>query len=254
MRFRLSVGLLLAVAAVAAPVDYVRDIAPLLAAQCGTCHSAETNASGFSVASLATVMAGGKKHGKAVIGGHPDRSPLVRMVRGSLSPRMPLGRELNETDIERLEAWIRQLPAEHAPEAAAWRWPFEKPVKPSIPHVRGPGWVRNPMDAFILAKLEAAGLRPAPAASRRALMRRNTLGPRAFRIRGVPARSNPPAVSKRHGGGAEWTHAICARFGAGKDLPGNSYLLGGSLPDDKPVSVPLRAVVIPLGHAIAGGL
>ncbi len=172
MLFRLSGCLFFAMAAGAAPVEYARDIAPLLAAQCGACHSAESNASGFSVNSIAAVLAGGKKHGKAVIGGHPERSPLIRMVRGSLSPRMPLGRELSEADIARLEAWIRELPAEQAPEAAAWRWPFEKPVKPAIPNVAEPGWVRNPIDAFILAKLEAAGLRPAPAASRRVLVRR----------------------------------------------------------------------------------
>jgi hypothetical protein len=54
-------------------------------------------------------------------------------------------------------------------------WAFKPPVRPAVPTVRATGWVRNPIDAFVLAKLETAGLRPAPEADRLTLIRRVTL-------------------------------------------------------------------------------
>jgi hypothetical protein len=62
----------------AAGPDFRRDIAPLLAANCAACHSGKNLASDFSVESLEAVLRGGKKHGKAVIGVHPEKSPRCR--------------------------------------------------------------------------------------------------------------------------------------------------------------------------------
>src|SRR4051812_35434616 len=55
-------------------------IGPLLETNCGPCHSDRLKTSGFSVSNLKSVIAGGNKHGKAVMEGHPDQSPLVRML------------------------------------------------------------------------------------------------------------------------------------------------------------------------------
>ena len=149
------------------------DIAPLLSAKCATCHSAKAKTSGFSVESLEAVIAGGNKHGRAVVPGHPEQSPLIGALRGKIAPRMPLGGELRSTEIARIEEWIRGLSREVTNATdTEWRWPFERPVKHAPPAVKNPAWVRNPIDAFIAAKLDAAGLGPAPPASRRTLARR----------------------------------------------------------------------------------
>ena len=140
---------------------------------CADCHSEKLHTSGFSVASLETVIQGGNKHGRAVIAGHPESSPLIKMLKGELAPRMPMGRELAAKEIAAIEEWIRTLPLSAQPAAStAWRWPYEKPVAKEPPAVSMAGWVNNPIDNFILVKLDAAGLKPAPAAERRTLGRR----------------------------------------------------------------------------------
>ncbi|MBI3207491.1 MAG: PSD1 domain-containing protein [Candidatus Solibacter usitatus] len=163
---------LLAIALNAAPVDFTKEIAPILARSCAACHAGKLQNSDFSVENAAAVMRGGKRHGKAVIGGHPEQSPLMKMVRGDLSPKMPMGGALAKTDIDKLEAWIRSLPSEGAAKKMEWRWPFEKPVKPAVPEVKNASWARNPIDAFVLSRLESSQLRPAPEADRRTLARR----------------------------------------------------------------------------------
>ena len=152
--------------------DFQQSVAPLLAGQCSACHSEKVKTSGFSVASVEAVIAGGNKHGKAVIGGHPEQSPLVRILKGELQPRMPFGKTLDKADIARIENWIRSLPADQGAAGLEWRWPFEKPVKRMPPAVKDAAWVANPIDAFTLAKLEEHGLKPAPSASKRTLARR----------------------------------------------------------------------------------
>src|SRR6185295_3413985 len=72
--------------------EFQQSVGPLLAGQCGACHSEKLKTSGFSVASVESVIAGGAKHGKAVIGGHPEQSPLVRILKGELQPQMPFGK------------------------------------------------------------------------------------------------------------------------------------------------------------------
>lgn len=153
----------------AAPSDRVSSI---LQQQCSSCHSERSKTSGFSVSSLKSVIAGGNKYGKAVTEGHPEQSVLVRLLRGELQPRMPMGKALPAADLALIEDWIRKLPPVMNAREAEWRWPFEKPVKRNPPSVKNAAWVRNPIDAFILAKLEANGLAPAPKASKGTLARR----------------------------------------------------------------------------------
>src|SRR5437870_11169122 len=85
---------------------------------------------------------------------------------------MPLGKELAKADIDRIEEWIRNLKPSGETAKSDYRWPFQQPVKGEPPTVKSAAWVRNPIDAFILAKLEENMLRPAPAASKRTLARR----------------------------------------------------------------------------------
>ena len=153
--------ILLAIASTCAAADFAA-IEPLLTENCGQCHSAKSKTSGFSVASADAVVQGGNKYGRAVVPGHPEQSPLVKLLTGTLSPRMPMGRELAASDIARVENWIRSLPLSNEPVRAEWRWPFEKPVKP----------VGNSIDGFVLKKLAENGMRLAEPASKRALIRR----------------------------------------------------------------------------------
>ncbi len=155
----------------AAP-DFQKDIAPVLAKHCAVCHSGKNKASDYSVESQREAIAGGKKHGKAVVGGHPELSPLLHMIKGEKEPRMPIGSTLAKADVDRIEAWVRAMPAESAAQQPVWRWPYEKPVLPAIPNVNAKQWTRNPIDRFVLAKLESHQLAPAPEADKRTLARR----------------------------------------------------------------------------------
>ena len=157
------------------PTDpiFEKEVKPLLLARCHACHSEGEQTSGFSVSSLHSVISGGNKHGKAVLEGNAEASPLVRLLKGQLHPRMPLGGVLAESEIARIEDWIRSLQPAAGVQAEAWLWPFRQPVKTVPPEVENAGWVRNPIDRFILQRLEQeSGLSPAPPASRRTLARR----------------------------------------------------------------------------------
>ena len=88
---------------------------------------------------------------------------------------MPLGKDLPQTEIEQIAAAITHLPAvslETKKPDSHWTWLGTKPVVPAIPKVKNTAWVKNPIDAFVLARLEAQQWTPAPAAGRRALARR----------------------------------------------------------------------------------
>jgi cytochrome c553 len=164
--------------------DFDRDVAPILAAQCAKCHGGTSRLSGFSVESRELVIEGGRKNGKAVIGGHPESSPLIQMVKGELNPQMPLGKPLPERDIATLEAWVKSLPAEESNAKKEWRWPYEKPVRP-------PG---KSIDEFVLAKLKTKGLGLAPEADRRTLARRAY-----FDLIGLPPTAEEMAEFVREG-------------------------------------------------------
>ena len=161
--------------ATADPTDpiFEEEIKPLLLARCQSCHSEGEQTSGFSVASRHSVISGGNKHGKAVLEGNAEASPLVRLLKGQINPRMPLGGVLTESEIARIENWILSLQPTEEVQAEAWVWPFRQPVKTVPPEVDNSGWVRNPIDRFILHRLEQEnGVSPAPPASRRTLARR----------------------------------------------------------------------------------
>ena len=158
----------------ASPLDFERDIKPILVANCLPCHAENLRTSGFSVATLGSVLGGGNRHGKAVQPGHPEQSVLVQILQGHLTPRMPLGKVLSEGEMAHIEEWVRNLPPEAATQAneQSQAWPYHRPIDPQIPTVKNPAWVRNPIDAFTLEKLESKGLNPAPAASKTTLARR----------------------------------------------------------------------------------
>ena len=153
------------------PTSFREDVEPFLKANCASCHSADKRMSGFVVETTTALFAGGQKHGaKVIVPGDAKNSAIVSYLNGKFAPRMPLGAPAADAaQIAKLEAWINQGAKI---DAVKLGWPYTPPVACAAPKVKNAAWVKNPIDAFVLAKLEAKGLRPAAPASKIALLRR----------------------------------------------------------------------------------
>lgn len=157
-----------------APVDFNRDIRPILSDTCFTCHGPDE---GQRQANLRLDtregLLGGDADSRIVVPGDPSRSRLFQKISAEdESVRMPpsgSGRTLTARQIEVIRAWIQQ--------GAPWatHWAFVPPVRPALPRVKNQPWVRNAIDHFVLARLEHEGLEPSPAAAKAMLLRRVTL-------------------------------------------------------------------------------
>ncbi len=165
-------ALLLLVALPGSTAD-LSDIQPILDQHCLGCHDQARQLSGLDLSSLQGILSGGARHGPAVIPGHPEQSVLLGVLHGSISPSMPLGAApLAEEEIRSITQWIQEIEPP-SPRAATDGWnPYRPPVQPHPPEVFQRSWVRNPIDQFILDRLEASGIPPAPQADRQRLMRR----------------------------------------------------------------------------------
>jgi hypothetical protein len=156
-------------------VDFNRDVRPILSDKCYACHGpdANTREKGLRLDTREGLF-GAIKSGAAVVApGAPDQSALFgRVTHPDVNERMPpeeMPRQLTEADVETLRQWITQ--------GAAWdgHWAFIPPAKPDLPQVSNPGWCRSGIDSFILNRLDAAGLAPAPEADKATLIRRVSL-------------------------------------------------------------------------------
>lgn len=179
---------------------FEKQIRPILVSKCQDCHGEDAAESGLRVDSLAALLAGGER-GPAIVPGKPDESLLISAVQHGELLQMPPKEKLAKSEISNLQLWIKQSafwPGENASAAAAAAkaaksqlgevtdedrqfWSFQPVVKPEPPPVKNEAWVQSPIDRFILAKLETAGITPAPAASRPILLRRIT-----FDLTGLP--------------------------------------------------------------------
>ncbi|MBC8166872.1 MAG: DUF1549 domain-containing protein, partial [Bryobacteraceae bacterium] len=156
------------------PVSFQREVRPILAENCFQCHGpdATTRMAGLRL-DLKEAALQVRKNGAAVTPGKPEASLLYqRIVAPEAGRKMPPAsshRTLTTQQISVLKQWIE--------ESAPWQehWAFKAPVRSPLPAVRNAAWVRTPIDNFILAKIEGAGLTPAPEASRRTLIRRVAL-------------------------------------------------------------------------------
>lgn len=172
-------------------------IRPILVDRCVECHGADKQKAGLRVDSAAALTAGGDS-GAAVTPGNPEKSLLIQVVRYTADLKMPPKSKLPDAEIALLAEWVRQgavWPAskESAPGTTKGKpageitdddrnfWAFV-PVKPvSIPAVADAAWAQSELDRFILQRLADSGLKPAPAADKRTLIRRVT-----FDLHGVP--------------------------------------------------------------------
>src|SRR5215471_3104100 len=178
-------------------------IAPLLRANCSQCHGAGSPAGGLSMAALSSLLTGGK-HGPAIEPGNSKQSVLMQYIRGERTPKMPMGGSLPDDKVKSLADAIDQMQA--LPKSAKkldshMDWLLHKPVAPAVPVAKNSAWVVNPIDAFILQKLEAKGMSPAPPAGKRALLRRvyyDLIGlpPTAQEVQEFESNSSPDAYEK----------------------------------------------------------
>ena len=159
-------------------VDFARDIQPIFAASCAGCHGEKKQSGGLRLDSKKIALA------KVIVPGKAADSELYRRVAGlSDQARMPMGgKPLSAEQIALIKTWIEQgadWPEESAirnPQSAInQHWAFKAPVRPNMPKVTNSTWVKNPIDAFVLARLEKEGLKPSPEADRVTLIRRLSL-------------------------------------------------------------------------------
>ncbi|RYG24719.1 DUF1553 domain-containing protein [bacterium] len=179
-------------------VSYVRDVDPIFQARCVSCHGTKSPSEGLDLSSLAGVRRG-SAGGAMIVPGDPDRSRLFTMILphdGKVS--MPPGRPLTQPQIDTIREWIRQGALDDATERP---WFESVPTRPVVPSVKRTGWARNPIDAFVLQRLEERGLGPSPEADRKALQMRVTLAltegwPTAQQVAGFVADRRPDAYDR----------------------------------------------------------
>jgi len=181
---------------------FEKKIRPMLVTRCFECHGNGRTKGGLSLASSGGLLAGGES-GAAVVAQQPEASLLLAAVRQTGELQMPPDGKLSDAEIADLALWIEQgalWPGAGAIDGGAEAdrgamrtpgrpitaedrafWSFQPVGNPSPPAVRDAAWPRDPIDAFVLAKLEAQGLKPATPADLRTLIRRAT-----FDLIGLP--------------------------------------------------------------------
>jgi len=158
-------------------IDFGRQIQPILAKRCFACHGPDKAEGGLRLNQKESALSKLESGLHAVAPKDADHSELLRRIMSTDdSERMPPeGAPLTPAQIELLKTWIQQ--------GAEWKehWAFEAPKLSAVPAVNNQKWVTNPIDAFVLSKLEQAGLTPAVPLEKAALLRRVT-----FDLTGLP--------------------------------------------------------------------
>jgi hypothetical protein len=163
----------------AAPVDYLREVKPILTQHCVRCHGAEKQEAGLRIDTAEALKLGGDS-GSLVKLKANAQSLLLQVVEGTHDdvPRMPYKKPpLTAAEIGVLRNWVLQgAPSPENEEPGKFiHWAFVAPQRAAPPDVKRGDWPRNPIDRFILARLEAEKIAPAPEAERVTLLRRVTL-------------------------------------------------------------------------------
>ena len=178
-------------------VFFEKSVRPLFVKRCLDCHSEDNAESELRIDSLNGLLKGGLR-GPAIVRGKPEESLLIRAVRHGEQLKMPARKKLPAEEIAILAQWIsdgaawphsKSVEASYVstPEKVGFTedqqnfWAFRPPQRSRLPDVQDSDWPASPIDRFILARLEAAGHRPAPQADERTLLRRA-----AFALTGLP--------------------------------------------------------------------
>lgn len=162
-------------------VFFEKNIRPQLIENCHSCHGAEKQKGGLRLDSRNAVLKGGNG-GPAVVIGNVDKSILMQAIRHDDEDlAMPPKKKLSDTVIQNFAAWIQSgaaWPADRiaARDENAWQkhWSFVPVRDATPPKTSNPEWAQSPIDAFVLAKLDANKITPSPRADKRTLVRRAT--------------------------------------------------------------------------------
>ncbi len=162
------------------PVDFVREIRPLLEKRCYSCHGAEKQKGGLRLDIKAAAFKGGEDHAPNILPGKPKDSSLIKFVKGEQEDLVmpPKGERLTAEQTGLLSRWIL--------EGAIWpdgvdlatvedkreHWSLRPLTTPTLPAPKNSRWARGVIDGFILERLEKEGLTPSAEADRRAWQRR----------------------------------------------------------------------------------
>ena len=181
----------------AAKVDFVREVRPIFEKHCYDCHGSSKQKSGLRLDIKSAAFKGGDGYASIIVPGKSDDSPLVQFIRGDDKEMLmpPKGSRLSANEIATITKWVD--------EGAIWpdgvdlakiedrrdHWSFKPLAQPVFPEIRDKSWPRDPIDQFILARLEKEGLKPALEADRATWLRRVTLD-----LTGLPP--TPEQVSK----------------------------------------------------------
>ena len=228
---------------------FEKKIRPLLAEHCWSCHGPDERKGGLRLDSARGVRRGSET-GPVIVPGKADESRIVQVVRRTGDVKMPPDEALSAAEIADLVAWVeggavwpKVIPGRGEDESQAGSlftdreksfWAFQAVRDPAPPAVKGIDWVQSDIDRFILTKLEAQDLSPAPAADKRALLRRVTfdligLPPTPEEMEAFLADDSPDAfasvvkrlLSSQHYGerwGRRWLNVV--RYGDTADIPG----------------------------------
>jgi hypothetical protein len=160
---------------------FEKKVRPVLVDRCDSCHGAQSSKpkGNLRLDRREHLLKGGDR-GPAIVPGNPDKSLLISaLLQADDDLKMPPKGKLTPAQIEDFRTWVKRGAAMPAPAAAASsaesgerHWAFLPPTEGSPPAVKRKDWVRSPIDAFILARLEARGISPAPPSDRRTLLRR----------------------------------------------------------------------------------
>jgi len=182
------------------PVDFVKDVQPILAEHCVRCHGADKERGGLRLDDRTAALRGGNS-GPLVKAGDAKASRLLQVIGGlDAETKMPPGdKSLSPEQVGLVRAWVEQ--GAKWPDAATTaagpgkssHWSFQPVATPAIPTPQSPA-IRNPIDAFVLARLERDGLMPNPEAEPLTLLRRLSLD-----LTGLPPTPDDVAAYQRDG-------------------------------------------------------
>jgi mono/diheme cytochrome c family protein len=198
---------------------FEKKVRPIFAASCRRCHNPKAKVAGLDLTTAEGFLRGGDS-GPVINREKPEESRLLKVIAYDGEMKMPPTGKLKDHEIAALTEWVRMgapWPGA-APVAASESWPKNSSVRPfteeemsfwsyqpvkdfAPPQIKNEVWIKSPVDRFILAKLEAKSLKPAPAADKLTLLRRATfdltgLPPTESEMRDFLADESPDAFKK----------------------------------------------------------